>query len=566
MAPRRRRARRAPHAGRRRDLTLAYDHVEVARDLSVDIPAGRITCIVGANACGKSTLLRALARLLKPRAGVVLLDGESIHRMPTKDGRHPARASCPRHRSRPRASRSPTWSPAAATPTRSGSGSGRRRRGRRPRRHGVHRTLDLADRSVDELSGGQRQRVWIAMALAQGTDLMLLDEPTTYLDLAHQVEVLDLLDDLNRGEQRTIVLVLHDLNQAARYSHHLIAMRDGRLVAEGPPAEIITEALVTDVFGLRCRVVADPVAGTPLVVPIGRRSRWRTERTEGGVRTGPLAPACRRRYPRHPPVPRRPAYQRCQRPSRDPQRPKSVHRHRGGPTFCDLHRFSGDGIEGALTAQGHVGSGGPGDRTAPLRGGSLSGDGSAFQTADDVAPWRSASRGVDDWALSSPTVPSPTFRHRRKAEGPGSGTRFPRQSPTERRRASTRSDCHTGGVPSALMETQPDRYVCSWCACAFRRRFLAGRKPVYCRRTCRQRAYEARRRGALVPQHPRPTPLPPRRDPPAYEAGRRGLLTHALRPDGYPGRYNARQTLCGACGPSSSVRRSATGPATAATA
>jgi iron complex transport system ATP-binding protein len=131
-------------------------------------------------------------------------------------------------------------------------------------------TLDLAQRPVDELSGGQRQRVWIAMALAQETELLLLDEPTTYLDLAHQVDVLDLLVDLNRRDGRTIVLVLHDLNQAARYSDHLVAMRDGRIVTQGPPAEVMTESVVHDVFGLRARVVDDPVSGTPMVVPIGR--------------------------------------------------------------------------------------------------------------------------------------------------------------------------------------------------------------------------------------------------------------------------------------------------------
>ncbi len=131
-------------------------------------------------------------------------------------------------------------------------------------------TLDLADRPVDELSGGQRQRVWIAMTLAQGTGLMLLDEPTTYLDLSHQVDILDLLVDLNQREGRTIVLVLHDLNQACRYAHHLIAMREGAIVAEGPPAQIVTPELVTDVFGLPCRVIDDPVSHTPMVVPIGR--------------------------------------------------------------------------------------------------------------------------------------------------------------------------------------------------------------------------------------------------------------------------------------------------------
>ena len=131
-------------------------------------------------------------------------------------------------------------------------------------------TADIAGRLVDELSGGQRQRVWIAMTLAQGTDLMLLDEPTTFLDLAHQVEVLDLLVDLNQREGRTVVLVLHDLNHACRYAHHLIAMAEGGIVAEGSPDDIVTPELVTKVFGLPCQVITDPVSGTPMVIPIGK--------------------------------------------------------------------------------------------------------------------------------------------------------------------------------------------------------------------------------------------------------------------------------------------------------
>jgi iron complex transport system ATP-binding protein len=251
-------------------LTLGYDRLEVARDLSLTIPAGRITCIVGANACGKSTLLRALARLLKPKAGTVLLDGESIQRLPTK-------VVATRLGILPQAPIAPEGITVADLVA----------RGRYPHQKWfgqwtrideaviteameVTGTIDLAARAVDELSGGQRQRAWIAMALAQGTDLMLLDEPTTFLDLAHQVEVLDLLVDLNERERRTIVLVLHDLNQAGRYSHHLIAMHDGRVVAHGPPAQIITEELVREVFGVRCRVAIDPVSRTPMVLPIGR--------------------------------------------------------------------------------------------------------------------------------------------------------------------------------------------------------------------------------------------------------------------------------------------------------
>ena len=260
------------HTLRAEDLVLAYDTLEVARDLSVTIPTGRITGIVGANACGKSTLLRALARLLKPRAGVVLLDGESIHRLSTK-------IVATRIGILPQSPIAPDGITVADLVS----------RGRYPHQKWFRQwsdedeavitdamrataTIRLADRPVDELSGGQRQRVWIAMALAQGTDLMLLDEPTTYLDLAHQVEVLDLLVDLNRRDRRTIVLVLHDLNQAARYSHHLIAMRGGSIVAEGPPAAVITEDLVHEVFGLNCKVVADAVSGTPMVLPIGRHN------------------------------------------------------------------------------------------------------------------------------------------------------------------------------------------------------------------------------------------------------------------------------------------------------
>jgi iron complex transport system ATP-binding protein len=251
-------------------LLLAYEHVEVARDLSVIVPSGKITAIVGANACGKSTLLRALARLLKPKAGTVLLDGESIHRLPT-------RLVATRLGILPQGPVAPEGITVADLVS----------RGRYPHQGWFRQwtdtdelaitqamvatgTLDLASRPVDELSGGQRQRVWIAMTLAQETGILLLDEPTTYLDLAHQVEVLDLLVDLNRADGRTIVLVLHDLNHAARYSHHLVAMRDGTIVAQGPSAEVVDADLVRRVFDLDALVVPDPVAGTPMVVPIGR--------------------------------------------------------------------------------------------------------------------------------------------------------------------------------------------------------------------------------------------------------------------------------------------------------
>lgn len=251
-------------------LRLAYDDTDVVSDLSVAIPPGQITVIVGANACGKSTLLRALARLLKPKAGAVHLDGQDIHRLPTKEvarrlGILPQQPIAPegltvaelvaRGRA-PHQGWFTQWSPhdeAAVVAALAATG-----------------TTDLATRPVDDLSGGQRQRAWIAMALAQGTPLMLLDEPTTFLDLAHQVEVLDLLAELNASEGRTIVLVLHDLNQACRYAHHLIAMRDGAILAQGGSQDVVTAELVEDVFGLAVRVIPDPESGTPLVIPRAR--------------------------------------------------------------------------------------------------------------------------------------------------------------------------------------------------------------------------------------------------------------------------------------------------------
>lgn len=260
----------ATHTLQAEELTLGYDQRTVVEDLTVTIPTGKVTMIVGANACGKSTLLRGLARLLKPTSGTVLLDGQSIQSVPTKRiatllgllpqtpiapdgitvadlvgrGRYPHQGW---FRQWNQSDEDAVASALAATDT-----------------------LELAGRSVDELSGGQRQRVWIAMALAQETDILLLDEPTTFLDLAHQVEVLDLLTDLNRRSGTTIAIVLHDLNLAARYADHLIALKDGQIVAAGPPGQVVTEELVAQVFGMDSRIIDDPISGTPMVVPIGR--------------------------------------------------------------------------------------------------------------------------------------------------------------------------------------------------------------------------------------------------------------------------------------------------------
>ncbi|MQA79732.1 MAG: ATP-binding cassette domain-containing protein [Streptosporangiales bacterium] len=252
------------------EVSLGYEGRPVVDRLSAGIPRGRLVAIVGPNACGKSTLLRGMARLLTPSSGAVLLDGRAISTMPTRQvatrlgilpqhpvapesvtvtdlvgqGRHPYRGWLRR------------WSPAddaaVADAMRATD------------------TLALADRLVDQLSGGQRQRAWIAMALAQHTGILLLDEPTTYLDVTHQIEILDLLTDLNRASGATIVMVLHDLNLACRYADHLLVMKDGGIVSTGRPADVITERLVAEVFALDSQVITDPVSGGPLVVPFGR--------------------------------------------------------------------------------------------------------------------------------------------------------------------------------------------------------------------------------------------------------------------------------------------------------
>ncbi|WP_010532315.1 ABC transporter ATP-binding protein [Lentibacillus jeotgali] len=253
-----------------KDLTLGYGDDIIIDDLNITIPKGEITVLIGSNGCGKSTLLRSLARLLKPKGGGVVLDGENIAKMGTKDvakelsilpqgpatpdglsvmelvkqGRHPYRGFLKQ------------WS--------------------KEDENAVHNALDATnmleykDRPVDSLSGGQRQRAWIAMTLAQETDTILLDEPTTYLDMTHQIDVLDLLFDLNEKDGRTVVMVLHDLNLACRYAHHIVAIKDKDIFAQGRPEEIVTCKLVHEVFQMKCDVTFDPMFGTPMCIPHGR--------------------------------------------------------------------------------------------------------------------------------------------------------------------------------------------------------------------------------------------------------------------------------------------------------
>ncbi len=248
-------------------LHVGYGDRAVLHGLDLELPDGAITAIVGPNGCGKSTLLRSIGRVLKPSSGAVLLDGEPVHTLPTRQvarrlGLLPQTNVVPEQL---------TVRDLVA-------------RGRFPHRGAFGRwthddeeavieamaatgTTDLAERVVDELSGGQRQRVWIALVLAQQTPVLLLDEPTTYLDLAHRLEVLHLLRELNAARGITVVMVLHDLNEACRHADHIIAMREGGVVSEGAPVDVVTPDLVREVFGVECLTVPDPVTGTPMIVP-----------------------------------------------------------------------------------------------------------------------------------------------------------------------------------------------------------------------------------------------------------------------------------------------------------
>ena len=254
-------------------LTLAYGKKTIAENLNVTIPDGHFTAIIGPNGCGKSTLLRTLSRLMTPTQGHVFLDGEHIQHYASKEvarriGLLAQNATtpgditvqelvaCGRYPHQPLFTRWREEDERAVAKAMQATG-----------------VTNLASQSVDTLSGGQRQRVWIAMVLAQETAIMLLDEPTTWLDISHQIDLLELLSELNRQQGYTLAAVLHDLNQACRYATHLIALKEGKIVAEGAPGEIVSAELIEQVYGLKCMIIEDPVAGTPLVVPLGRTGR-----------------------------------------------------------------------------------------------------------------------------------------------------------------------------------------------------------------------------------------------------------------------------------------------------
>ncbi|TXK84766.1 ABC transporter ATP-binding protein [Paenibacillus sp. N3.4] len=251
-------------------LQLTYGESTIFQSLNLQVPKGKITVFIGSNGCGKSTLLRSLARLLKPKSGAILLDNAEIAKLSTKEVAR-RMAILPQGPSAPegltvlqlvKQGRYPyqSWLQQWSAEDENNVQSALR----------LTDMLPFSDRTVDSLSGGQRQRAWIAMTLAQDTQTILLDEPTTYLDLTHQIEVLDLLFELNENEQRTIVMVLHDINLACRYAHHIVAIKDGTVYAEGRPEDIVNEQLLMDVFDMQCRIAQDPIFGTPMCIPYGK--------------------------------------------------------------------------------------------------------------------------------------------------------------------------------------------------------------------------------------------------------------------------------------------------------
>jgi iron complex transport system ATP-binding protein len=253
-----------------KNLTLSYGQKPIFSNLDLLVPPGKITVFIGSNGCGKSTLLRSLARLLKPQEGSILLDGKEIAKLASKEVARRL-AILPQGPIAPEGLTVHQLVKQGRYPYQSWLQQWSREDEKMVKKAlEVTHMNELSARSIDSLSGGQRQRAWIAMTLAQNTPTILLDEPTTYLDMTHQIEILDLLFDLNEQENRTIVMVLHDINLACRYAHHIVAVKEGRICAQGAPETIMNEKLIRDVFEMECQVTADPIFGTPLCIPHGK--------------------------------------------------------------------------------------------------------------------------------------------------------------------------------------------------------------------------------------------------------------------------------------------------------
>ena len=249
-----------------KNISTGYEEKLILEDMNITIPAGKFSVLIGPNGCGKSTLLKSFARLLKPKCGNVLLDGKSIYELPTQ---HLAKeiGLLPQSPIVPAGIKWQTWLREEGFLIRIFSGSCQRLTMRLLPALWTMGIAELADKSVDSLSGGQRQRVWIALVLAQDTDILLLDEPTTYLDIAYQVEILDCLAKLNKLKKTTIVAILHDINLSIRYADHIFAMKKGQLLAEGTPRDIITTDLMKEVYGMESSIITDPETGDPYVIP-----------------------------------------------------------------------------------------------------------------------------------------------------------------------------------------------------------------------------------------------------------------------------------------------------------
>ncbi|MFT4145182.1 MAG: ABC transporter ATP-binding protein [Mobilitalea sp.] len=258
------------HLLKAQNIVAGYDKKIIIDGINISIPSNKISVIIGANACGKSTLLKTLCRLIQPVSGEILLDNKKVTDMPPKQLAR-VLGLLPQSPVVPEGITVADLVSRGRFPYQSFfKGLSKKDYDAVDEALEIMGITELANRSVDELSGGQRQRVWIAMALAQQTDILLLDEPTTFLDISYQVEILDLLTDLNKKRGTTIVMVLHDINLSARYADYIFALQKGNLIAEGTPSDIITDALIKQVFDLDCMVISDPVSNSPFIVPKGR--------------------------------------------------------------------------------------------------------------------------------------------------------------------------------------------------------------------------------------------------------------------------------------------------------